>query len=360
MKTFVEAEKTAKKRVKAWLGTLIYRCAQGQVNRNIFKQRLQSAIDPVVNLELIQQATDGVYSEIASQNGKSHLKGKLLAKWKSKKAEMYLLLVQEMFESGVLKENGKESLTLGELVATWATLTNQDLDEFARKVYPKLNILVKKWQLKTGCYGLTDDDCFQHPRGAAIFFKIFYRILINETPEVNLFNALDNGFHLLKEKPTAKSLVTIRKLFGKVSDFITWRTIRLINTVLLVNPEAKSRLTAPEVASLTEWEEDKQGWGGDVNKASKILQNSLSPELEESGNQLGEASIIHLLESVGKRSLLSNLIDALKGQLRLRFVNAFKGLLEKTATRVVSYWEFQASSFTEQSGRSIRQWLFRR
>ena len=119
------------------------------------------------------------------------------------------------------------------------------------------------------------------------------------------------------------------------------------------------RSDIPEPKALVLREEARLGWSKRTEKeAFKTLGGSLSPELKEAVDNRDEV-IRSAIESVGRRGLFNNLLNALNGQLRPRFVESVKRFL-KSMVRVESKWEFDVSNSTQENTGNIRSWLFRR
>jgi len=360
MKTAVKIMKVPKEKIRAWLGVLLCRCAVGHVDLDSFRQRLQSAIDPVFRSGFLLQALNDAVCQSISKPSTSDFKKRFIRKCEVDKIEKYTLMVQEMRKSGVLEDKERKPLTLGDLVKAWARCTGQNPHDFEKRICPGLTGLVEEWQLRTGCSGLTDVDCLLHPREAATFLDSFNKLLMKETPESNLLDTFRSITKVLQKKPSANLTNTMRTLTGKVCHFITWETEKQFSEGLGSNPEVKERLTASEVKALVEWEEIKQGWGGNTNGATELLKGALTSNSEASIGQLDKIAILDSLRKVGSRSLLTNLKAAIKGQLRARFMKDISRSLKCAYSRAVSYWEFKVSPLIDESTRSICQWLFRR
>jgi len=135
--------------------------------------------------------------------------------------------------------------------------------------------------------------------------------------------------------------------------------IKPIELALKANPSARERIDIPELKALVLREEVRLGWSRSTEKeAFKTLRGSLSPELKEAVDNRDEV-IRSAIESVGRRGLFNNLLDAINEQLRPRFVGSLMRFL-KSIVRVESNWEFDTSNVTQENAGSIRRWLFRR
>ena len=129
--------------------------------------------------------------------------------------------------------------------------------------------------------------------------------------------------------------------------------------MLKSNPEAEAKITVPEFQALVFREETKQGWREGVNKdACMIPRGDLGLELEGEVNKVEEI-IRSSIETISRRGLYSNLIDALNGRLRPKFTEIIRGLL-RNIRDVVSSWEFDAAVLNKGDESNIRNWLFRR
>ena len=360
MRTLSAEEKSLRDRAGAWVGTLAYHCAQGLGDEDALAKRLESLLDPVLQPEYLEPLVKEALSRIRSEQFMSNLKEKLLGRRGSRSFEEHLSLAEEVLELSTQTGVDGKTLTLGELVTAWCELTKQNPDEFRDRIHPKLNRLLKEWQASTGSRGLEDRECFLHPREASRFSSGLCRTLLQETPEANLSDALANGLLAFqKGRPTSR-IHAKRDLTRQVCHVIARQARRSIDTVLGTNPKAAAALADPEVAALVEWEEQKQGWGGSASKATRLLKKSLAPEFQEYDDQPSEADILSSLKSVGRRSLLNNLVDAAHGRLKPRFIATVCRYLQDSYTRVASHWQFDASPLADTSIAGIRQWLFRR
>jgi hypothetical protein len=95
-----------------------------------------------------------------------------------------------------------------------------------------------------------------------------------------------------------------------------------------------------------------------IGVAIKTLESSLSPELQEAVED-NEEVVRSSIEEVSRRGLFNNLLDALNGQLRSRFVTSIMRFL-KSMVHVESTWEFGNSHVSQEELAGIRKWLFRR
>ena len=122
---------------------------------------------------------------------------------------------------------------------------------------------------------------------------------------------------------------------------------------------ARERIDIPELKALVLREEARLGWSRSTEKeAFNTLRGSLSPELKEAVDNRDEV-IRSAIESVGRRGLFNNLLDAINEQLRPRFVGSLMRFL-KAVVRVESNWEFDTSNSAQENSSSILSWLFRR
>jgi len=360
MKTYGQEIKTLRKKAKSWLAILTYYCAQGQISLDVTSQRLRSLYKPIFRPELLQGVISSTLSQVTSQKETPALKKRLMSRRASKRIESRTTEYLEILDRKTLGKAKQANCTLGRLLASWAVLTDQAPKDFIVRVYPSIGRLHEKWQKRTSCRGFSDDDCLSHPQEFAEFMSGFYRILIQETPEEKLKHVITEGISALGSIIETRGLdKTLYGLCGQANDLMTADAVEKIDSALKANPSAGGSLTTPEFQALVLREETKLGWSENTDdKAIEILQESFSSELEEAAIAKDEI-IRNSLESISRRSLWSNLQDALNKQLRPRFIESIIHFL-KYIVRVESSWEFDTSNLIEKNARSVQKWLFRR
>jgi hypothetical protein len=221
--------------------------------------------------------------------------------------------------------------------------------------------LVEHWQNKTGGTGLTDEAVFQHQKEVAQFMACLVNLMITETPLANLAQAIALAMQSAVETPVGELKTGLDDLFGDVSEFTAWETNRQIHATFEANPQVKMALSTSEVAALVEYEAQKQGWCGQAGRAVELLEASLTSELQNHIKGRSSKTVLqYALRSAGRRSLLLNLRDAIKGQLKSRLVEKCLDWLKKGDAQVARQWEFLKSPIGKENGNVIRDWLFRR
>ncbi|MFC2059650.1 hypothetical protein ACFLTZ_00975 [Chloroflexota bacterium] len=321
--------KNIKRKLEAWLSSLIYHSTQGKADIEEFGQRLQGVIAPIVAPEALQEVAHKALSEISSLETHPDLKDKLIEGCTAEKLVERMALTQELLMWKPTLRDGKPQ-SIGDLVKGWAELTEQDAGKLQERLYTRLIPLVADWQRKTGCPGFTDEAVFQHPQEAGEFMNKFIRLLIEETPQAKLIELLRSALRTITETPSVDFAAELQGILRDSCGFTTWKTGRQVGATIEAKPEVKAALLTPEVAALVEYEEHRQGHGGDAQKAVRILADSLAAELcqHSMGAATGEA-LAEALKSVGRRSLLSNLMDAIRGQLRVRILMAISDWISK-------------------------------
>ncbi len=349
-----------RKKTKSWLASLTYYSASGNVNVDTFSQRLQSIFKSVFKSDVLQRAVKGTIPETIEAKRATVIKKRLMSRLSPDKMYKRMLSYPRIHTTKTLGKDGSSPFTLGRLLIAWAVLTDQPPQKFILKVYQKVNRLYLKWRDSSGCLGLSDEECYSHPKESARFLSGICRILIQATPEENLVLFIQSGIKTLGAMIGLSSLEKeIYKLLGQASRFVTKDAAQKIELALKANPCARERINIPELKALVLREEARFGWGSNTEKeALNTLRGSLSPELKESADNNSEV-IRSSMEIVGRRGLLNNLLDALNGQLRPRFVESVKRFL-KSIVHVESKWEFDASNSTQENTSNIRSWLFRR
>lgn len=324
-----------KSKLDAWLGTLIYHAGQGQADPEAYGQRLQSMVAPLMQADTIQDACRVALAQTPSAEEQSDLKREVMDRFTPDRMTHLIestLSIEEFLARRPITDKGTPGI-IDRLLNGWAASTDQDADDFKGRVYPSLDQLVAEWQSKTGCLG-TDKMAFRHPKEAGEFMAGLYRLLVEETPEVKLLELVSAEMRTIVDTPVADLQSGLQDILKDGCAFTSWRTCRQLGAALTANPEVKAALSTPEVAALVEYEEQKQGWG-DAHQAIELLESSLGAELQEHTKDRDiKTALLNALKSVGRRSLLNNMRDAVKGHLSRRLVEAaLRWWLEKQQER---------------------------
>jgi hypothetical protein len=356
----IRARKTERK-LEAWLGSLVYHSAQGKADAVDFGQRLRGIIASIVPPEAVREVARQALTQIPSPKAMPDLKGRIVEGCTPERMAHRIGLMRDMFSWCPLLKEGDKPQTVGDFVKGWAELTGRDGGEFERRLYPRLALLVATWQDKTACLGLEDEAVFQHQQEAADFMAGLVNLLIAETPPANLGHAIKSAMQAIVDTPIAGLEKGFHDLFGDASQFTAWEASRQVGAAFESDPGVKMALLAPEVAALVEFEEQKQGWGGDADRAVELLEGSVVSELQETikGRHV-KTVLLNSLKLAGRRSLLHNLKDAMRGQLKGRLVAIALRWLKKGGAQVVTHWEFPTSPMAKENANGIRRWLFRR
>ncbi len=349
-----------RKKAKSWLASLTYYSAQGKVNVDTFSRRLQSLFKPALKPDILKEAVKDALPETIEPREATSIKKRIMGRLTPDKIHRRMLNHPQIPGNNIPVEDKTNSLTLGRLLVVWAVLTDQIPQDFIAKVSSNVNRLYIEWRDSTGCLGLSDKECYGHPKESARFWSEFLRILIRETPSENLVHFMHVGIKTLGaviEMPGLEK--EIYKLCGQASRFVAEDVAWKIESALKANPNTRKRINIPELKALVLREEARLGWSKRTEKdALKTLRGSLSSELKEAVDN-NEAAIRSSMEAVGRRGLLNNLEAALKGQLKPRFIESIWHFLQSLPSKVTSKWEFGTSNVTKEGSGSIRRWLFR-
>ncbi len=309
-----------KRKFDAWLGTLLYHAAQGQADSGVFGERLESIVAPQMPPDAVREAARDALAQMPLWEDLTDLKGEVLKRCTPQRMTEGIGLVQELL-AWQPTANDSGSQTIGDLVRGWAELTRQDSGEFEERLYPKLVPLVAEWQCKTNYPGFTEEAVFQHPQEVGEFMAGLIKVFLEETPQAKLVGLMSVAMSAITETPSADVEAGLQDALREGCAFTAWRTSRQLGDALEANPQVKAALSTPEVAALVEYEEQGQGWGGDADKAVELLEGSLGTQLQEQiRGRPTKAALLNALKSAGRRSLLNNLMDAVKGHLSGRLI----------------------------------------
>ena len=330
MKTLEQVIGTIRKKARSWLGVFVYDSALGKADRNLFAERLKAIINPMLMLKNLQGfANDNQIFDITEAG--TAIKKRLLKTLTPEKYRERFTISQEILEytpSSEKIETPGSSNTFQSLILGWARITGQELS-FVRKVADRLQIYYEEWQLETGCCDFSDFAVMQHPQEYGEFLSGFSRILIDETPDKNMSKAVESFNQVIQEISEKDFHSAMQEAISPVVTLITKETGERLISTLKANPEAKNKIISPEVEALVEWEKEKQAWGGNTNRAIELLEGSLISDSKTSIDQAGRAAILNSLKVIGRRSILTNLKDAIKGQLRIRLIDCALRWLKK-------------------------------
>ncbi len=349
-----------RKKAKSWLAILTYNCSRGQNQFDVFSQRLQALFKPVLGPEFLQETIKNAVLETIDVKQATSIKKKIMSRLTPDKVRRRVLNFPKIHFRKVQEQNQAFPLTLGRLVIIWAVLTNQPVEDFTVRILPKIDRLFRDWHNTTSSGGLSDVESDSHLKEPAIFWSGLFRILIRATPEENLIQFRQNGLRVLGAvlEMAGMGKVIIR-LIGQTIRLITKDTTQKFKSALKENPQVKKRIDIPELQALVLREEIKLGWSNNTQEdAQEILQDGLSRELKEATHKKEEA-VRSSIEAVGRRGLFNNLLVAIDGQLKSRFVNTIQRFLHSISARVVSTWEFEPSTSIKEQMNNISQWLFR-
>ncbi len=329
MKKLPEEIKTLRRKIKSWLGVLTYDSAKGKLDRDVTSNRLQSVIEPVLKSNNIGEITN--YANLDPPEVDDVIKKKrILRKMTPDNFSQKLSDIHEMLKESSFKKEEPSQIRNGFtiIVLRWAKITDQDLD-FVRRVFERLEILFKEWQKETGLTSFNDSETYRNPEEYGKLFSSFSRILLEETPEEALLKARNIFIDLIKKYSEINLEDTLEEVLPPVTGYITRKTEEKLNSAFNTNPKAKRDISSPEVEALVKWEKEKQAWGGNTNRAIELLEGSLTSDSKTSIDQAGRAAILNSLKVIGRRSILTNLKDAIKGQLRIRLIDCALRWLKK-------------------------------
>ena len=229
------------------------------------------------------------------------------------------------------------------------------------RIYPGLESLIQEWWQKTKAPSLTDKNVFEHPKEAAEFTSGLVRLLIAETPTSKMNEIIRLGLQELANTSPDALQTELQHSLAEAADFTTWRTCNEIGSAFEQNPNAREAISTPEVTALVMYEEAKQGWNDSTEIATALLNDNLASELDSSKPKHAiKTALLHAISSVLRRSLISNLGDAIKGKLKSRLIQKAQDWLKEKIQNVEIKWQFTESAEKDKSTSGIRNWLFRR
>ena len=354
--------KAGRKAAQSWLGILVYDSARGQVDRGVFTERLQATIDPLLKLTNIRDITASSLPTANLAESGAAIKKRMRKVLTPEKYQERISVLSEMLvdtTSSEKVEASGSSTTFLAITTGWARITGQD-QEYIWRVTEKLQRYYEKWQKETGYRDFSDSEVTQHPQEYGNFLAGLSRILLEETPDRDISKAGELFREAIRKASEDDFNNTVQKAIKPAAAFITQKTETQLISAFIANPEARNKITAPEVEALVEWEKAKQGWDGNTDKAFELLRAGLNPELQSTENQPDRAVIISALKSIGRRNLLSNILDALDEKLKARFITYVTNTMKRLYHQVKSIWEFLGSTSANDDHRAVSQWLFRR
>jgi len=359
MKTVEQEIITLRKRAKSWLASLTYYSARGKINPGLYCDRLHSLLKPLFKSEILQEALSDAIPEAKDTQDPLNIKKSIISRLTPNKFYGRMLSYPRIPAGKTQVKEQPHSVTPGILIVTWAVFTNQPLQDFIERIFPKISRLYIEWLDSThrGVPGKANQD---NDKKSARFWSGICRTMIQATPEENLTNFMQTK---IKALGTVIGMPDMEKemytLLGQASHFMTKDKARKIKSALNANPNARKSMNIPELKALVQREEARLGWSNTTAKAAiKTIESSLSPEVKEAIED-NEEVIGSSIEEISRRGLFNNLLDALNGQLRPRFVESITRFL-KSIVHVKSNWEFDTSDSAQENFNSIRRWLFRR
>lgn len=361
MDTTEQEIRALKKKARSWLASLIYYSARREVNVDTFNRRLRSIFEPVLKTDILKEAIKDALPETIQIKEAMGIKKRMMSSLTPDKVHKRMLSYPRIPSKKMPIKDKADSFTLGKLIIGWALLTDQFPPDFMGRVSLNVTRLYLEWRDTTGCLGLSDEECYAHPKESARVWSGIYRALIRETPVENLVYFMQTGIEALSAIAGMPGLEQeIHKLLCQVSPLVVGDAAQKIELALEETPNARKMIDIPEIKALVLREEARLSWSKNTeNEALKILRGSLNPQLKEAVIN-NEEAIRSSMEAVGRRGLLNNLEAALKGQLRPRFIDSIGHFLQGLSRKVTSEWEFETSPITKEQIGSIRQWLFRR
>lgn len=362
MEILKDKVRIARRKAQSWLGILVYDSARGQVDHGAFAERLKITINQVLKLEHMQAIIKNALPKANSEKAGATIKKTLLKRQTSDKYGERITVLNEMLDSISLDERMEDSNSpnvFAVLTINWARTTGQNID-FIRRVSERLQRHFEKWQKETGYHDFSDSAVIKHPQEYGDFLAGFSRILLEETSDKEVANAGAFFKQAIQEVTEKDFNDTMQEAIAPVATFITRKTEEQLSSTFKSNPEARTKITSPIVEALVECEREKQRWCGEMDKAAEIIVQGLGPEFQGLESQPDKLAIISALRSTGRRSLQSNLLYALSGKLKVKFIENLTCVMKKLYANVKSYWEFSESTAEEGGHQPILQWLFRR
>ena len=345
-------------KAKSWLALLILRLAQDSANQAEFSSRFKE-----IFCDTLQKHDFCAVQTLQLNANPFQIKQRLVRGMRSPRLQRRTLGFLETLkyaQSLQTREGSTKNVTtLGDIVSLWAKVTHQETDYFLKRVLPKVAPLVHSWQQTTNCSGLTDIEVLAHLQSANDFLRGLIVVLINETPESELEHLIHKVLQMVRGTDPHELVASLDTPISHASTMMTAQASNLLKEALGSNPEAKRRILQPVFGALVEGAARNYDWENNYGQALRHLETDLNPELAAKGINADNDTFVSALDELGKRDMLLNLKDALRGGMRKRFVETVMRLCKTVLHQVNSIWEFSNSEMVATT-ESVRDWLFRR
>jgi len=348
--------KKVKYRLKAWLGCFIHRTATGQLDRNAVIARLKSTVGEAFAPDCIKALGDTLYQEIGDKKADfTRLRAT------SPDPDRIRTLISDLSNYPPMSsDNGDISLTLGDFINRWSEFTGQDEEELKRILNTSIVTLINSWHLKDDFIGFTNQWLHQNPQHAQELICLLSMVLIKTTLQDKLLQAIGGKLEHISSADDGEIADGMNNILHDASTLATLTTEKKIAAWLDNDPQAKEALVDPEVAALAEYEEYQQEWGGDVNTAADLLLQSLKPDLQSTAEHKQRPASHATLRAIGRRNLLRNIGDAIKGRLHGSLIDKLFQWFKRSAPAITMIWESPNDTSKTTNTTSILGWLFRR
>lgn len=340
------------RKTQALLALLIYQLARGSFEKEPFADRLQQLTEDaiIVNPVDLEALIDAPL--------KVDLSGLLKNKKLEKKFVRFAMVYQRHIKETVQPADGI-SLTLGDILNSWADLTGQDKGKFVSIICPGIKTLLIEYNKQTGKLDFSDEQTIAHPKEAFNFMRNLLSLMVKETPPDKM-NFLSQKLRTALKIYDSSSAAEVKKeIWRGASRAIISNAAATLSGALSANPIAKERISHPLFGTIIKMEADKYDWESGVSFDNVDKLQLILKEREIHTNQ---RILVHSLRDLGRKNIFDNVDYALEDKLMERLNKTIQDRMAKEQGRTKSTWVYSPISpeAEAQVEKRVRELIFRR